>query len=140
MEQSSSFCGRRTGTQRRKNKKILQGPQESFQAREVSRIYARTKSNRTVLEACQEIFVKQASENHACCKISFEKNFQKERLYAQNVPLFKRLAIIREENPESEKLNAFTQRDNLGFLRVQLKLYCLQKLANGCLVIFKPFP
>src|SRR3989338_10034963 len=93
MEQSSSFCGRRTGTQRRKNKKILQGPQESFQAREVSRIYARTKSNRTVLEACQEIFVKQASENHACCKISFEKNFQKERLYAQNVPLFKRLAI-----------------------------------------------
>src|SRR3989338_2266832 len=93
MEQSSSFCGRRTGTQRRKNKKILQGPQESFQAREVSRIYARTKSNRTVLEACQEIFVKQASENHACCKISLEKNFQKERLYAQNVPLFKRLAI-----------------------------------------------
>src|SRR3989338_1887739 len=116
MEQSSSFCGRRTGTQRRKNKKILQCPQESFQAREVSRIYARTKSNRTVLEACQEIFVKQASENHACCKISFEKNFQKERLYAQNVPLFKRLAIrtLRSHFSQNRIISALRAVENFS--------------------------
>src|SRR3989338_9375486 len=93
MEQSVAFCGRCTSTQRRKNKTILQKPQESFQACAFSGIYARTQSNGTVLEACQEIFVKQASENNACCRISPEKNFQEERLYAQNVPLFKRLAI-----------------------------------------------
>src|SRR3989338_4013408 len=76
---------------------LLERPPQDSEARLLPKLHARAQSSRTLLETCEKGTGKPCAANASSHAVPSAKDIQQFKRYALFLPLFKRLAINKEE-------------------------------------------
>ncbi|MFH1591234.1 MAG: hypothetical protein ABIC95_04880 [archaeon] len=103
MEKILALRRQRQSTPRKNRPNIPSQAQKDRATGLLSEILARTQPRRAMLETRKTNTQQQTTQNPPCSNLPPQKNIQRTKKFTQDVPIFKRLAIIHAKKGETDK-------------------------------------